>query len=182
MLKGLFCTGPTVFTESTNANTFRWALKITRGLCLKVEEALAFLYSFRHQLWNKCYCLFRTASIRKANWKRAADGVEGVESKYDPLTFRAGSQVIWVCIELCWWTSRLDAAGSSSKAFEHCADCSAGCFWPPGIFASYNPEAAFRGEGKMERKGKRCVCTSNKAGTEGSKFLLCSVIVIGHLN
>lgn len=63
----------------------------------------------------------------------------------------------WVCIELCWWTSRLDAAGSSSKAFEHCADCSAGCFWPPGIFASYNPEAAFRGEGKMERKGKRCL-------------------------
>lgn len=109
-------------------------------------------------------------------------GWRELKSKYDPLTFRAGSQVIWVYIELCWWTSRLDAAGSSSKAFEHCADCSAGCFWLPGIFASYNPEAAFRGEGKMERKGKRCVCTSNKAGTEGSKFLLCSVIVIGHLN
>lgn len=38
-------------------------------------------------------------------------------------------------------------------------------------------------EEREKWKGKaRDVCTSNKAGTEGSKFLLCSVIVIGHLN
>lgn len=79
--KGTFLHWPDRFKENTHANTFRWALKITRGLSLKVEEALAFLHSFRHQLWNKCYCLFRPENIRKANWQRAAGGVEAVEQR-----------------------------------------------------------------------------------------------------
>lgn len=42
------------------------------------------------------------------------------------------------------------------------------------MFASSHPEVAFGGQGRrLEKKGKRCVSTSNKTGIEGSVFSFC---------
>lgn len=47
-----------------------------------------------------------------------------------------------------------------------------GIFEYQAVFASSHPDVAFGGQGRrLERKGKGCVSTSNKAGIEGSKCL-----------